>query len=255
MQAVQNLGQVKTKSAVDSLIVGLRDGRPVVAARALRELQQLTGQPIQQIDAWEKWWADNREKFAFPEKRGVSKREGGTVAYNGVPVDSDHVAFLLDKCVMMQQRLTSKNATKEEAAIEELARVLQALDEKITFNVVNYHVDVEFFEKKPVKLTAKNRERALAFAKAKCDGREKDIWQALASVVPDATLDTVYLLSSGEPDTGLYVHWNRVTRHLADLDRFHKVTVHTIAYTDNEWFRDQLQKIAEVTGGHFEWLK
>ena len=32
------------------------------------------------------------------------------------------------------------------------------------------------------------------------------------------------------------------------------LTVHTVAYTDNEWFRDQLQ-IAEVTGGHFERLK
>ena len=28
-----------------------------------------------------------------------------------------------------------------------------------------------------------------------------------------------------------------------------------VAYTDHEWCRDQLQKIAEVTGGHFEWLK
>src|SRR5262245_34517551 len=71
MQAVQNLGQIKTKSAVDGLIVGLRDGRPVVATRALQELQQLTGQPIQQVEMWEKWWADNRETFAFPEKRGV----------------------------------------------------------------------------------------------------------------------------------------------------------------------------------------
>jgi len=69
------------------------------------------------------------------------------------------------------------------------------------------------------------------------------------------TLDTAYLLSSGEPDTGRYVHWNRVTRHLADLNRFHQVTVHAVAYTDNEWFRDQIQKIAEVTGGHFEWFR
>ncbi|MBX3462344.1 MAG: hypothetical protein KF830_04180 [Planctomycetes bacterium] len=51
------------------------------------------------------------------------------------------------------------------------------------------------------------------------------------------------------------MHWNRVTRHLADLNRFHKVTVHTIAYTDNQWYRDQLQRIADVTGGHCEWVK
>jgi hypothetical protein len=51
------------------------------------------------------------------------------------------------------------------------------------------------------------------------------------------------------------VHWNRVTWHLADLNRFHKVVVHTIAYSDNQWFRDQLEKIAEVTGGEFRWFE
>jgi len=144
---------------------------------------------------------------------------------------------------------------KEEAAHEELKRVLELLDEKITFNVFNYEVEIAACTSKPVKLTAKSRQKALDFASAPSKGRAKDIWQALFTVVPDATLDTMYLLSSGEPDTGLYVHWNRVTRHLADLNRYHKVVVHTVAYTDNEWFRDQLQKLAQVTGGHFEWRK
>ncbi|MCR9245827.1 MAG: HEAT repeat domain-containing protein [bacterium] len=256
MQAVQNLGQIKTKTAVDSLLLALRDGRPIVAARAISELQQLTGQPIQQPDVWVKWWQDNRETFGFPEKRGSkSKKSVGTVAYNGVPVDSDHIAFLIDKSFRMKDDLTSKGMSKEEAAVAELQRVLEILEDKLVFNVFNYDTELVPFKKKPVKLGSKTRRRVIAFASAESDGREKDIWQALDTVVADPTLDTIYLLSSGEPDTGLYVHWNRVTRHLKDLNRFHKVTVHSVAYTDNEWYRDQLQKIAEVTGGHFEWLK
>lgn len=255
MQAVRLLGGVKTKSSVDGLVAALRDARPVVGVRAQKELQELTGQPIQQVDVWEKWWADNRATFAFPDKRGVAKRDVGTVAYNGVPVDSDHVAFLIDKSVMMKAPLTSKKASKQEAAQDELTQVLQKLDEKIAFNVFLYDTTVRPLEKKAVKLTAKSRKQALAFAAAPCDGREKDIWQALVAVVADPTLDTAYLLSSGEPDTGLYVHWNRVTRHLADLNRFHMVTVHTVAYTDSDWFRDQLQKIAEATGGNFRQLQ
>ena len=255
MRAVQNLGRIRTKTSIDSLLVGLRDGRPVVARRAIHELQELTGQPIQQAEVWVKWWADNRATFAFPDARGIAKREGGTVAYNGVPVDSDHIAFLLDKSVMMQAKLQSKGVTKEEAAATELENVLKQLDDKITFNVFNYDVAVQAFDKKATKLTPRSRAKALDFARSKSVGKEKDIWQALVAVVEDPTLDTAYLLSSGEPDTGLYVHWNRVTRHLADLNRFHMVTVHTVAYTDNEWFRDQLQKIAETTGGNFQWFK
>ncbi len=255
MQAVQLLGGIKTKSSVDALVSALRDGRPVVSVRAKKELQELTGQPIQQVEVWEKWWAENREKFAFPESRGVAKRDAGTISYNGVPVDSDHVAFLVDKSYMMQQALKSKGISKEAAAHEELEQTLQNLDEKISFNVFLYDTSVRAFEKKAAKLTSGARKRALSFASAPCDGREKDIWLALATVVSDPSLDTAYLLSSGEPDTGLYVHWNRVTRHLADLNRFHMVTVHTVAYTDSDWFRDQIQKIAEVTGGSFRQIQ
>ncbi|MCU0863484.1 MAG: HEAT repeat domain-containing protein [Planctomycetes bacterium] len=255
MQAVQNLGQIKTKTAVDALITALRDGRPVVAARAMHELQELTGEPIQQVEVWEKWWPEHREMFGFPGQRGIGKREGGTVAYNGVPVDSDHMAFLIDKSVMMRANLGSKGMSKEAAAQAELQQVLEQLNGKVTFNVFHYDVAVTAFEKKAIPLTEKSRKRALEFAAVKSAGREKDIWQALVAVVADPTLDTAYLLSSGEPDTGLYVHWNRVTRHLADLNRFHKVTVHAVAYTDNEWYRDQLKKIAEATGGHFRSLE
>ena len=64
----------------------------------------------------------------------------------------------------------------------------------------------------------------------------------------------VYRLAAeltGQPDIGLYVHWNRVTRHLRNLNRFHKVVVHSIAFTDNEGYQQQLEKIAEATGGEF----
>lgn len=256
MQAVQNLGKIRTKTAVDALVEGLKDGRPVVAARALKELQELTGQPIEQPDVWRRWWADNRESFAFPEGRSkAQKKSTGTVAYNGVPVDSDHVAFLMDKSYLMKEDLTSKGTSKEEAAVAELDRVLSVLPEGLVFNVFNYDTELRPFRKKPAELSPKVRKRAVAFASAESDGREKDIWNALSTVMQDETLDTIYLLSSGEPDTGLYVHWNRVTRHISDLNRFHKVTVHSVAYTDNKWYRDQLEKIAQVTDGTFVWFE
>ena len=75
--------------------------------------------------------------------------------------------------------------------------------------------------------------------------------EILEMVVGDPRIDTVYLLSSGEPEVGLYVHWNRVTEHLRKLNRFHKVKVHTVVWSDRKWYRDQLQKIAECTGGRF----
>jgi hypothetical protein len=33
------------------------------------------------------------------------------------------------------------------------------------------------------------------------------------------------------------------------------VVVHAVAYSDSQWYREQLQKIAEATGGEFAWFE
>ena len=140
---------------------------------------------------------------------------------------------MIDKSGAMQEGLTSKSASKAEAAYKELEDVLTRLDGRLVFNVWTYNENVEAYARKPAKLGSKSRKGALSFVRKANEVGQKDIWQVLEAVIADPTLDTAYLLSSGEPDVGLYVHWNRVTDHLRDINRFHKVVVHTVAYSDN----------------------
>ena len=77
------------------------------------------------------------------------------------------------------------------------------------------------------------------------------IWGALLAVLGDPTIDTVFLLSSGEPEVGLYVHHNRVVDHLVDWNRFRKMVVHGVAYSKSKWNQDQIRHISEGTGGSF----
>lgn len=258
MQAVDSLGSIRTKTSVDQLIEALADGRPAVAERAITTLQDLTGQKHRRPDAWRAWWRDNRATFVFPEGRPATAASGGdTVAtYNGIRLVSDHVAFLIDKSAAMGETLASRGGiTKEEAAQAELAQVFEKLSGRLVFNLFTYELAVRAFsDKGPVKLAKRTAKQALEFLdKAPLQGR-KDIWQVLEMVMADEDIGTVYLLSSGEPDVGLYVHWNRITMHLKDHNRFHKLVIHTIAYSDNKWYRDQLEKIAEATGGEFTWF-
>jgi HEAT repeat protein len=252
MQAVDNLAGIRTKGSVDALIANCEDGRPVVAQRAIAALKQLTGMEWTRKPQWELWWKDNRETFAFPEGQADKPKrdEGGTtVSYNGIQIASDHVAFLIDTSPDMEKTLASQGKTKTEAAHAELDRVLGLLRGGLVFNVYTYATTIEAFQPKPVELGNKTRKGALDFVTKASNHGPKDIWKALRTVVDDPTLDTLYLLSSGEPDIGAYVHYNRVCAHLADLNRFHKVVVHTVVYTDSKWYRDQLEKIAETTGG------
>ena len=260
LQAVDNLGAIQSKTSVDRLIDATEDGRPTVALRAVAALQLMTGLGHRKTVAWRAWWTANRDTFTFPEgsaKDPNAVAEGESVAiYNGMNVTSDHVAFLIDKSAAMGEQMASRGMSKEDVAQEQLAEVLGKLPEGVIFNVYTYELEVKAFqEKHPVELTPKSVKKALEFVSDQNRRGNKDIWQVLERVVSDPDIDTIYLLSSGEPDTGKYVHWNRVTEHLKDLNRFHKVTVHTIAYSDNKWYRDQLEKIAEATGGDFKWFE
>jgi len=271
MQAVAHLSR-RPKDAAAGLVAAGKDGRPVVAHRAMEYLRALTGKEIRDADAWAGWWRTHRESYEFPEEEkeedgkkagdGDASGAGGadgadgagetrTVAFNDIPLVSDHVAFLIDKSRMMKATLKSKNV----AARQELDQVLGKLHGRLVFNVYCYRDEVAVFRRNPVELDERQHKLAIRFVEGERNTQAKDIWQVLEMVVADPDIDTGYLLSSGEPDIGLYVHWNRVTRHLRDLNRFHKVTIHTVVYSGRKWYRDQLEKIAQTTGGDFKWFE
>lgn len=186
-----------------------------------------------------------------PEARTADETVAGS--FNGILFESDHVAFLIDVSQRMDQALVSQQCSRAEAAVKELEATLTRLQGKLDFSLYTYANGVTSFSKKgPVELTPKVQEKALEFVRDEPLVGSKDIWGALEVVLADPGIDTVFLLSSGEPDIGLYVHWPRVTWHLRELNRFHKLVVHAIAYDKEQGYRDQLRKIAEATGGEFK---
>lgn len=253
IQAVQNLRAIETKTAVDALVRATADVRPVVANEAMGRLRELSGKKFTLPEQWKLWWAEAREAFEFPEgdeQKPVERESKTKASFGGLPVDSDHVAFVIDKSRTMNDT-TSQGRKKDDLAREELEQTLRSVSGDFVFNVFTYGGELRGMSKEPVRLDEKTRDEALSFV----DGIEpkgtKAIWEILEMVVSDPRIDTVYLLSSGEPEVGLYVHWNRVTDHLSRLNRFQKVTVHTVVWSERKWYRDQLQKIAECTGGRF----
>lgn len=252
MQAVDNLAGIRTKASVDMLISAIGDGRPVVSRRAVVSLQKMTRQKWTLTQQWQLWWQENREIFNFPrgKHRFQATRDERYATYNKIQVVSDRVAFLIDKSQGMSSRLKNSK-TKDERAHEELDATLGRLSGDFVFNVYTYAKDLQAFQRKPLTLNSKSHKAALEFVATKPNVGNKDIWAALETLVESEDFDTIFLQSSGEPEIGLYVHWNRVVDHLADLNRFHKVVVHSVAYSDSDWYRTQLRKIAESTGGEF----
>ena len=267
LQAAENLAGVSARESVDALIEASGDVRPVVAHGVRRSLASLTGMAWNKPEQWRLWWEGERESFEpaapeEPEGEGDEAQDAEpepertvAVRYNDLPVESDHVAFLIDVSNQMRARLSSVQATKGQAAYDELERVLGLLQGQLVFNVYAYDTLAAAFEDGPVELDERTAKKALAFVDDANPRGAKDIWNALLTALADTELDTLYLLASGEPEIGLYVHHNRVTEHFRELQRFHKVVVHGVAYTDSDWYAEQIEEICKATGGEFRQVK
>lgn len=257
LQAVDNLRRAGDRDSVKHLIDGVDDARPAVTHRAVRALQDLTGARWTTRADWERWWGQHGGAYAGAEAAAsatadASSDPNATVAlYNGLPIHSDHVVFLIDCSAGMAEISRSRGQEKGELARAELAQTLGRLPETTKFNVLGYSSDVAAWGKAPQAVNPRNARTAVDFLKEVRPRGAKNIWLALTTALADPTVDTVFLLSSGEPEVGLYVHYNRVVEHLVDLNRFRKVVVHTVVYSDEKWYQDQLIKISEATGGKF----
>jgi hypothetical protein len=207
------------------------------------------------------WWEAKGESFEFksPDSKPASApATGETGVFFGLPVDSDHVAFLIDRGATMASPAPSGKGSKMDEVMEELGRTLRSLPSGTRFNVYSYANNVNSWEKKPKETGEKAIASALEYLKSQPLAGRKDIWGALQSVLSDADIDTVYLMSDGEPEEGLYVHYNRVVDHIKRIEPLRKLVIHTVHVSDPswsagtaEWYRSQLREIAKATGGKY----
>ena len=195
-----------------------------------------------------------RSDFSKPAQGKPAPTDGRSVAvkYHDLAVESDHIAFLVDASDSMREPARKgQGASKSEVALQELEQVLGLLEDKLLFNVFVYDTTTRALAKDPVALDARSRKKALAFVEEASPRGPKDIWNALLSALEDSELDTVYLLASGEPEVGVYVHFNRIVMHLRELQRFQKFVIHGVVYTDSNWYAKQIEEICKSSGGEF----
>lgn len=261
LQAVQNLQTIKSKDSVAGLILSTGDGRRSIANVAEGALIKLTGKRFHGGAAWKSWWEAEGEKFELPADTTAaasSPAAGETGVFFGLPIDSDHVAFLIDRGATMGNAAPSGKGTKMEEVLGELEQTLKSLPAGTKFNVLAYNNTTAAWNKKAQPLNEKTIKGGLDFLRSQSLAGRKNIWSALLAAIEDTDIDTIYLMSDGEPEDGVYVHYNRVVDHLKRINILRKVVIHTVHVSDPkwsadtaEWYRSQLREIAKGTGGKF----
>ena len=196
------------------------------------------------------------------------------VPYFGVEIFSNRVAFVCDTSESMLELFTPdpaaakalsreySSSNKLSIAKEEVAQALRGLDPRTHFNIVAFGTQIRSFKDKPVSANPGNVEQAKGFLQALAAAGETNYYDALKAALdigsePDTnpdfrpTPDTITFLTDGQPTKGDILDADVILEWYTGLNRYARVTTHTITFGVINVDVQLLRAMAERNGGKF----
>ncbi len=206
---------------------------------------------------WETWWQKNKVAFVLPHvemvKLGAASTGGSTVAYHDIPVVSTRLCFVVDRSGSMAEKIgTDKKTTRLDEAKAQLVRVVEALPATHLVNLIAYETQVDALWDELQKLDPDNREKLLKTARALPLGGGTNIFDALERAFADPKVDTIYLLTDGQPSAGRVRATDDILDEVRRWNRTRQIVVHCIGLGIDS---DLLKRLAKETGGSYKYVR
>ncbi len=232
-RALAYLSKAKERSVVEAIIE-----RYVVVARAGRSerestwsrmelafqaaLTKLIGIELPAADDYRNYVRGRKEADLFnpPRSRAGSKTE---LSLFGASVTGKYIAFVVDTSgsMLSTDRLSEKQLRKRNAKTEvvgrngrrsppldrqritrakkELSKVVKALPEGVSFNIISFSSGVESWSRSMKQAVPKNKKKALGFIDSLVASGITVMDYALEEAFTDLSVDTIYLITDGAP--------------------------------------------------------
>jgi HEAT repeat protein len=268
LQQVANLRRVRT---VPYLIERLDQERGRLRRDVALVLRLMTGLDHGTNAArWRGWWTAEAEGFRLPTyevalvaegERAERRRTNQTTAtFYGLEIVSDRVAFVIDTSGSMASKAGSKGRTSTQGgkntgptrlavAKQELTGALRSISPGVMFNLVFFSSGVSPWQD---ELLAKDEEvqaEAFEFTERQVARGATNIYDAMIVALEDRRVDTIYLLSDGDPTAGQVVDPTLILERMAKLNRVRKVQIHCISIGKASGF---MRRLAEQNGGTYK---
>jgi len=213
-------------------------------------LRDLTGQQFLTVKEWQNWWAKEGDQFQ-PRSKTAGKpgrnADNKTVSYWDIPVHSDRVAFVVDTSGSMLKPFGTANATRLSEAKRQLRKVLEALPKKAKMNVITFAGQPVPLFAKLSALGRKQRKQADTFVEELIAKGPTNVHDALAAAFADRDVDTIYVLTDGQPSAGPIVDHEFLAAEVARWNAGRGIRIHTIAIGQKSKL---LAQLAKDSGGH-----
>ena len=275
--ALRALEGLRTTDAIGPLIERLakEEGRLRVDFGAA--LFRLTGQDFGgNAEGWRAWWSANAAGFAIrtPEEIAAIERAAEDrllrqttrvrtaeelartkqeSQFFGIRIVSHRVIFVMDVSGSMDEALAQPyegraGLKRMDAAIAELSKCVEALDETAFFNIVTFSTGVSpWREEGMVAATSTVKAEAKAFLEDDVlPFGGTNIYGALRAAFDDPDVDTVVFLSDGEPSEGQVTEPFVIRERVKQWNEHRGIVIHTIGLGGTF---QVLEWLAEDSGG------
>jgi len=275
---IEQLGHRDWSTRLTSLhaLQSLRDARSVgpIIAQMQKEIGRvkvefgdvlfaLTGQPFRQASkSWSRWWEGARENFEIISEEELEDaraamelrrlKEVTNSKFFGIRIISQRVIFIIDVSGSMEESMRlqfegGKALTRMAVARRELTLAIQGLARGALFNIITFSSGVDsWLEGGVAAADSTSREEAEAFVSRLLPGGGTNLYEAIQLAFEDPDVDTIFILSDGEPSAGAVTDPGAIRNEVASWNEHRGIAINTIAVGGR--FRI-LEWLSEDSGG------
>lgn len=277
LTAARALAELRVPAAVGALIDRLDDEEGLQLSRFLELLFELTGQPFgRNLSAWRSWWKaegadfevisakelrERREERELRRLKQVTFADSGDTeiriewggVFLGIKTESRRVIFIIDVSGSMNEMVPpTKEGEKPEPRLDfakrELIESIDALDDDTLFNVIAFSGGVMPWLDGDLSESADLRDEAKEFVQRLGSGGGTNLYGALEAAFADPGVDTIFVLSDGEPSVGEVFDPEGIREHVQLWNEHRGVLIHCIAVGGSF---QVLEWLAEDSGGSY----
>lgn len=226
-------------------------------------LFELTGQPFQRrARAWKDWWRNEGADFevisqselrALEREREARRLELTTSnkEFFGIQIDSHRTAFVVDVSGSMELRVKGQYVDEEgemriDVAKTELVNFLDLLEPGALFNIIPFSDQARPIREEMVKNDAETLAEMKEEVMDLVPSGGTNIYDGLKTAFDDPEIDTIVVLSDGEPTEGQVIDITAIRDLVGDWNQHRGVIIHTVQIGATF---DLLRWLAEDHGG------
>lgn len=245
LAALRGLESMRVSEVLGPIVerMNAEDGRLLV--EFADTLWRLTGRPYRtRSGAWASWFEEEGEGFELIEPRALAKieleeenrrlRQITKVEFFGVRIESTRVIFIVDVSGSMNEALRGEyigrpGEMRMDVAKRELKGALKVLEPTALYNIITFSSGVDAWLDGVIGSSEKSRDDAIDFVDRLGAGGGTNLYEAVQAAFEDPDVDTIILLSDGEPTVGPVIQPAVIRSDVARWNEHRGVKIHSIS--------------------------